>query len=293
MQTRTGNLPIGFRRLRFSPWQRDLSALITWAKAHDFPFIDLGPDADAEGRQVVDAGLGIGSADLPDWNSLIAADAGRRRAAVEKSAAYMQTCSKMGVNNFFMVMLPDKPEAPRTENFSLMVDSLNALSPTLDQLSAHLVIEGWPGPGALCCTPESVRAMMKACPSPNVGLNYDPSHLLRMGIDPLRFLEEFVPRVYHFHGKDTELLPEAFYEFGTEQPPTWASPHHFGGLTWRYTIPGHGCFRWVRAIEILMAHGYHTRGGRISIELEDEHFNGSEEGERRGLLASASYLASC
>jgi hypothetical protein len=30
----------------------------------------------------------------------------------------------------------------------------------------------------------------------------------------------------------------------------------------------------------------------ISIELEDEHFNGTEEGEKRGFLVSRDYLVS-
>ena len=61
-----------------------------------------------------------------------------------------------------------------------------------------IAIEGWPGPGpaypALGCTPEMWRAMFEACPSPGLGLNYDPSHLVRIGIDYLRALNEFAPR---------------------------------------------------------------------------------------------------
>ena len=67
-----------------------------------------------------------------------------------------------------------------------MVDSLNALSLALEAAGGRLVIEGWPGPGALCCTPETYRATFRECPSPAIGVNYDPSHLLRMGIDPIR-----------------------------------------------------------------------------------------------------------
>ena len=298
MHTRTGNLPIGFRRLRSSPWQRDLSGLLAWAGEQDFPLIDLGPDADLIGRQVLESGFAIGSADLPDWQGLISADAGRRKAAVQKNAAYIGTCASIGrgggrpkaVRNFFLVMLPEKPEAPRRDNFTLMVDSLNDLAPVLDQTDSRLVIEGWPGPGALCCTPETIRATIKACPSPRIGLNYDPSHLIRMSIDPLRFLEEFAHRVFHVHGKDTEILGENLYEYGTEQPPTFGTPHGFGSICWRYCIPGKGVFRWTRGLEILATHGYQ---GAISIELEDENFNGSESGEKRGFLAAAQFLSTC
>jgi len=111
-----------------------------------------------------------------------------------------------------------------------------------------------------------------------------------MGIDPIRFVEEFKSRVYHVHGKDTEIIDEALYEFGTEQPATFAKGHGFGSHHWRYTIPGHGCVRWVRAFEILAANGY---DGAVSIELEDENFNGSEAGEKAGLIAGGRFLAGC
>lgn len=294
LTTRTGNFPIGFRRLTFSPWQKSAEAVIEWARKLDFGVIDLGNDADANGiagaRPFLDAGLAIGSADLPEWSGLISADPARRKAALERNAAYIKALAPMGIRNYFIVMLPEKPDAPRKENFALMIDSLHELSQTLDATDTRLVIEGWPGPGALCCTPETVRATLKAVTSKNVGLNYDPSHLLRMGIDPLRFLEEFGDRVYHVHGKDAEILSENMYLYGVEQPPTFGKPRDFGWITWRYCIPGHGNFRWSRGLEILASRNYQ---GAISIELEDENFNGSEGGEQRGIIAAAHFLMTC
>jgi sugar phosphate isomerase/epimerase len=196
----------------------------------------------------------------------------------------------LGIRNFFIVILPEKHDAPRKENFAYMIDALNELSLTLDATDTRLVIEGWPGPGALCCTPETVRATLKTVSSKNVGLNFDPSHLLRMHIDPLRFLEEFVDRIYHVHGKDAEILTENLYEYGSEQPPTFGKPREFGWITWRYCIPGHGNFRWTRGLEVLASRGYQ---GAVSIELEDENFNGSEGGEQRGLIAAAQFLQTC
>ena len=123
-----------------------------------------------------------------------------------------------------------------------------------------------------------------------MGINYDPSHLIRMGIDPIRFLEEFGARVYHVHGKDTELLPENLYEYGHEQPATFAKHFNYGGWQWRYTIPGHGVMRWGKALQVLNAIGY---TGNICIELEDANFNGSTEGEKMGFLQGAGFLRGC
>lgn len=287
--TRTGGFKIGFRRMG-SAWQKDLGKLVEWAKNSGFGVIDLGADADTTAAKVISAGLGVGSADLLDWRGLISPDASTRAAAVARNSAYVEACARQGVHEFFIVMLPEKPELPRAENFKYMIDSLTALAPVLERTNSRMVIEGWPGPGALCCTPETLRATFKSCSSKAIGINYDPSHLVRMGIDHLRFVEEFGERIYHIHGKDAELLDENMYEFGREQPPTFAKPVGFGEMTWRYTIPGHGVVRWTRLFTLLKEKGYK---GSISVELEDAHFNGSEEGEKEGLLAGARFLASC
>ncbi len=162
--------------------------------------------------------------------------------------------------------------------------------PVLEEASARIVIEGWPGPGALCCTPESCRELFKEIPSEVMGLNYDPSHLIRMDIDHMRFLREFVDRVYHVHGKDTELLVDDYYEFGTEQPATFAKTLPYSGHTWRYTIPGHGISRWNDIFAILEENRY---AGCVSIELEDRNFHGTPEAEQMGILQGARFLTGC
>ena len=287
--TRTGGFPIGFRR-GWSDWQRDLGALSGWAAANDMACVDLGGDADKAGPAIIGAGLKIGSADLKSWQGLLSEDKGKQAAAVDENAAYVEACAKLGVKSYFMVMLPEDPAKPRSENFAHMVRGMQLLAPHLEKHGAAVVVEGWPGPGALACTPEGYRALFKEVPSPAMAVNFDPSHLIRMGIDAVRFLEEFAPRVKHVHGKDTELLSEGLYEYGHEQPPTFGKPHGFGNMSWRYTIPGHGCFRWTGGFEILKSVGYN---GFVSIELEDEHFNTDEAGEKAGLLAGARYLSSC
>ena len=284
--TRTGGFGIGFRR-GGRPWQQNLAALIDWAKDHGFECIDVrGADVV---QQIVDAGLAVGSADLLDGRNLISPDKAKRDEAVAANVEYLEACAGK-VRNFFCVMLPEDRERPRAENFGCMVESFAQLTDALEAAGGRVVIEGWPGPGALCCTPETLRAFFQEVPSPAMGVNYDPSHLIRMGIEPVRFLQEFAARVGHVHGKDTELLAERRYELGTEQPATFAEGIPFGGTHWRYTIPGHGQMRWIKAFEVLAAAGY---DGFVSVELEDANFNGSEDGEKRGLLLAKAFLEGC
>jgi sugar phosphate isomerase/epimerase len=288
-KTRTGGFPIGFRRMWFE-WHKDLKALATWAKENGIGVIDLGNDADQTGAIAAKSGLRFGSVDLPEWKGMISPDKATRQAAIAKNTAYIKACAAFGPTNYFLVMLPEKPELPREENFGYMVESFKELAPVLEENQGTIVIEGWPGPGALCCTPEGYGEFFKACPSKAMGVNYDPSHLIRMGIDPLRFLREFVGRVHHVHGKDTELITEGLYRYGHEQEATFGKAHGWGGMAWRYTIPGHGVARWSEIFKILADAGYK---GAVSIELEDEAFCGTPEGEKAGILHSRDFLQGC
>lgn len=289
MQTRTGGYPVGFRR-GGGEWQKDLGELIEWAQRENLSVIDLGKDGDQSAAPVIQAGLQVGSVDLPEWQGMISPDRARRDDALARNRAYVEACAAAGVRNYFLVMLPEDAARSRAENFGFMVESFGQLAETLEAHNGRLVIEGWPGPGALCCTPEGYRAFFAQVPSPSMGINYDPSHLIRMGIDYMRFLDEFAERIYHVHGKDTALLAENLYEFGHEQPATFAKPRPYAGMAWRYAIPGHGVTRWVDVLEHLQARGY---GGAISVELEDANYHGSAEAEQLGIVLGAQHLAGC
>ena len=86
------------------------------------------------------------------------------------------------------------------------------------------------------------------------------------------------------------MLTEELYEFGNTQPPTFAKTAGWGGGNWRYTIPGHGQARWTEIFRILKGFGY---AGCVSVDLEDANFNGSEAGEKAGLLFGAGFLEGC
>ena len=289
MKTRTGNYPIGVRR-GGSPWQKDFDGWVAWAKESGLEVLDVGRDGDEIGPQVVAAGLRVGTIDMKVGKEMISPNASKRKDAVARNAEYIAACAGLGELNYFLVMLPEDPGKSRKENFGYMVESFTELAPVLEQHKARIVIEGWPGPGALCCTPEGFRAFFRECSSAAMGINYDPSHLVRMQIDPLRFLKEFVNRVYHIHGKDTEILDENLYEYGNLQPATFAQNFRYGGLSWRYTIPGQGCTRWSAAFQILADAGYK---GAVTVELEDHNFNGKEDTEKEGILLGVRFLAGC
>jgi sugar phosphate isomerase/epimerase len=286
--TLTGSFPIGFRR-GWIDWQKDLGNVISFAKDNGFEAIDVGALPRAELERIAKAGLRIGSIDIMGWTELVSPDAGKRAAAAQKNAEYARGVADL-CKNFFTVIIPEDRGKKRQENFAFAVDGYNQLCGELDKVGAGVVIEGYPGGGEnIACTPADYRAFFKEVPRAAY-VNFDPSHMVRMGIDPVRFLGEFAPKVRHVHGKDTEMFPEEIYEHGWLGPATFAKGHGFGAQFWRYTIPGHGEVRWTRCFELLKQAGYR---GIISIELEDERFNdNTAAGEQRGLKAGRDYLQS-
>ncbi len=285
-KTDTGGFGIGFRRIGFAEWNKDLDSVVSYAKEQGFACIDLTRDADETGKKVLDAGLEIGSVDLPDWQGLTSVDKKVRAEAVEKNSAYIETCSSEGMKNFFVVIQPADKSIPMKESFDAALEGYRELGPVLEAGDAWVVVEGCP---AMISTPETYRVFLKEC-HPRMAINYDPSHLIRMGIDPIRFLEEFASRVKHIHGKDTEITPEGMYEFGHQIQPVLSETPRCGSGYWRYTIPGHGCMRWRKAFQILEKAGYK---GKISIEHEDHYFFDGEDRQKMGLMAGANFLSSC
>ena len=63
----------------------------------------------------------------------------------------------------------------------------------------------WPGGKNLATTPALWRAIFDAIPSPHLGLNYDPSHLIWQFIDYVRCIHDFGSKIVHVHAKDTKI----------------------------------------------------------------------------------------
>jgi sugar phosphate isomerase/epimerase len=290
-KTLTGSFPIGFRQ-GWSDWQKNLENVVAFANANGFEAIDVGDIPVDQVKLVQSAGLGVGSVDLKrPWQAIASTDSGKRKDAVAAAAEHIKSVAKLGVRNFFTVVFPEEDAHDRKESFKFAVEGYASLAQSISGAGARIVIEGYPGSypyyPAFCATPESLRAFFRETKSDALAINFDPSHLIRMGIDPRQFLADFGKRVGHVHAKDTEILAEKLYEFGNLQPATLADVIPFGGHSWRYCIPGRGSAPWSEMLAALKSAGY---AGAVSVELEDRDFNGSEEGEKRGLIGSRDYL---
>ena len=194
-RTQTGNIAIGFREV--GSWNVDFETVVKWAQANGFSVIDIAKDGTAKVEFLMKSGLRVGAVDLPQRDAMITSDQAKRKDAVAENTEFISSCTGVGVKTFFTMMLPENIRLSHRENYDLMVSGYADLNEALERCDGRIAIEGWPGPGCVCCTPEGYRKFLKDCGSDRIGINYDPSHLIRMGIDPLRFLAEF-SRHCHF-----------------------------------------------------------------------------------------------
>ena len=142
----------------------------------------------------------------------------------------------------------------------------------------NCVMEGWHPdgyPGNLAYSPELWEWMF----SLGLYLNYDPSHLLWLGIDPVTALKPYVDRIPHAQAKDTQLDPAARNRYGFFGK-TLSREHPWDEGWWRYRVPGLGQVDWRGVVDTLYEGGF---TGVLSVEHEDPVWSGTEEKVKQGL----------
>jgi sugar phosphate isomerase/epimerase len=93
------------------------------------------------------------------------------------------------------------------------------------------------------------------------GFNFDPSHLVWQGLDPVKFLYKFSDRIYHVHVKDSDVFPDG-------ENSILSSHLNFGDRRrgWDFRSPGHGMVQFEPIIRALNRIDYR---GPLSVEWED------------------------
>ncbi len=108
----------------------------------------------------------------------------------------------------------------------------------------------------------TVRALEAIDHHPAFGLNWDPSHLVWQGVDPIGFIVDFADRICHVDCKDTRVRPQTGRSgiLGSHLP--WGDPRR----GWDFVSTGRGDTHWEDGFRALDSIGY---TGPISIEWED------------------------
>ncbi|RUU06727.1 sugar phosphate isomerase/epimerase [Mesorhizobium sp. USDA-HM6] len=135
----------------------------------------------------------------------------------------------------------------------------------------------WPGGHNIAYSPYIWRRILEAWGG-DVGMNFDPSHLVWQMIDKERFIREFGPHMLHVHAKDLMIDHDGLYERGILS----------AGIGWQVPrMPGLGDINWSSIFSGLYRAGY---DGPVIIEHEDRRFEGSDEKVKRGFLLARDVL---
>ena len=136
----------------------------------------------------------------------------------------------------------------------------------------------WPGGHNIAYSPKIWRRIFETW-GDDVGMNYDPSHLVWQMIDQTRFLKEFGSRIVHAHAKDVMIDRDGLYENGVMSV----------GMGWQVPrMPGLGDVDWSDFFAGLYRAGY---DGPIVIEHEDRNFEADDEAIKRGFRLARDVIA--
>jgi len=136
----------------------------------------------------------------------------------------------------------------------------------------------WPGGKNLAVSPAIWRRMFEEIPSPNFGLNYDPSHLVWQQMNYLTPLSEFASRMFRVHLKDASIDRQRLDQVGIlAYPLEFHTPK----------LPGRGDIDWASFFAALEKSGY---DGPVCVEVEEREFEGDLALRKQALAISAQYL---
>ncbi len=126
----------------------------------------------------------------------------------------------------------------------------------------RIALEMHPG---FCVYNTETCLRLRAAVGDTIGANFDPSHLIWQGMDPVAAIRYLGKAIYHFHAKDTRMD-----RYNTANIGVLDTKHYgdFQNRAWSFRTVGYGTGEqnWREMISALQTVGY---DGAISVEHED------------------------
>jgi sugar phosphate isomerase/epimerase len=196
--------------------------------------------------------------------------AGVNERAIEELKATARAAKKFGVgvvNGFtgssiwhLNYSFPPVPQSMIDDGFALLAKRFNPILDEFAKNGVRFALEVHPTEIAFDIY--SAQMALKALDHrPEFGFNFDPSHLIWQGIDPVEFIRAFPDRIYHVHIKDATTKLNG-------RSGILCSHLNFGDPRrgWDFRSPGRGSVNFEEIIRALNEVGY---DGPLSVEWED------------------------
>lgn len=275
---------LGFSCVEVACWPRGKAERRYAGVSH----IDVSVLTDKEAARILDycKARKVEISSLAYYPNTMDGDPEKRAANIAHLKQVIAASHRLGVNLVTTFVGRDQTKTVE-ENLELFREIWPPIVQQAEELGVRIAIENcpmlfgldqWPGGQNLASTPAIWRKLFQIVPSPNFGLNYDPSHFVWQMMDYITPLYEFKDRIFHVHFKDIKLLPDRLCEVGTmAYPLEYMVPK----------LPGLGDVNWGKYVSALTDIGYNDYA---CIEIEDKAFEGSQERILNSLKISKRYM---
>jgi len=274
----------GFEALEIACWPKATGPTRRYAGTSH---IDVANLSEAQGREIVAslAERGLAVSALGYYPNPLHPDRSHREAVILHLKAVITGAARMGVP---LVNTFCGGDAARSvdENWEAALTVWPAIVAHARDRGVKLAFENcpmifshdeWPGGHNIAYSPFVWRRIVETW-NGEVGMNFDPSHLVWQMIDQARFICEFGPYMLHVHAKDLMIDHDGLYERGILS----------AGIGWQVPrMPGLGDVDWNVIFSGLYRAGY---DGPVIIEHEDRRFEGSDDKVKRGFLLARDVL---
>ncbi len=196
---------------------------------------------------------------------------GVRQRAADEMALTARAAARLGVDTVvgftgsavwkYVAMFPPASQELIDAGYRDFADRWNPILDVFDEVGVRFAHEVHPSEIAYdYYTTE--RTMAAIGHRPAFGLNWDPSHFVWQGLDPVMFLWDFRDRIYHVDCKDAKLRTGNGRRGVLGSHLAWADPRR----GWDFVSTGHGDVPWEDCFRMLNTIDY---AGPISVEWED------------------------
>ncbi|TIO53686.1 MAG: sugar phosphate isomerase/epimerase [Mesorhizobium sp.] len=275
---------VGFEALEIACWPKTSGASRRYAGTSH---IDAAGISASEAKDIAAslAGKGLTISGLGFYPNPLHPDQAHREAVIDHLRKVIVLASRMGVSlvNTFCGGDASKTIDANWEDAQKVWPSIIAharehgVKLAFENCPMIFSYDEWPGGHNIAYSPYVWRRILEAWGG-DVGMNFDPSHLVWQMIDKQRFIREFGPHMLHVHAKDLMIDHDGLYERGILS----------AGIGWQVPrMPGLGDINWSTIFSGLYRAGY---DGPVIIEHEDRRFEGSDEKVKRGFLLARDVL---
>jgi sugar phosphate isomerase/epimerase len=196
---------------------------------------------------------------------------GVRQRAAEDIKNTARVAAKLGVDTVigftgskiwkYVAMFPPVDDAWVQAGYQDFADRWNPIIDVFDEVGVRFAHEVHPS--EIAYDYWTTVAMLDAIGHrPGFGLNFDPSHFVWQGLDPVGFLFDFADRIYHVDCKDVKVRMNNGRNGRLSSHLPWADLRR----GWDFISTGHGDVPWEDIFRALNSIGYDRV---ISIEWED------------------------